>query len=119
MTKKLEYAAPKLTVFGSVAMLTRGTGATANGDAGQMMMVDPASDPRLKEDIVEIGRHPAGFGLYLFTYKPEFRDCFGHGRKFGVMADEVEAIVPDSVAVGADGYKRVNYARLGITFPIH
>ena len=118
MTKKLEYVAPKLTVFGSVAMLTRGTGATANGDGGQQMMV-VTSDPRVKEDIVEIGRHPAGFGLYLFTYKPEFRDCFGHGRKFGVMADEVDMIVPDCVTVGADGYKRVNYARLGITFPVH
>lgn len=118
MIKKLEYVAPKLTVFGSVAMLTRGVG-SANGDSGQGMMPNTGSDPRLKEDIVEVGRHPVGFGLYLFSYKPEFRDCFGHGRKFGVMADEVEVIVPDSVTIGADGYKRVNYARLGITFPIH
>lgn len=100
-------------------MLTRGTGATANGDGGQMMMAAMSSDSRLKEDIVEVGRHPAGFGLYLFTYKPEFRDRFGHGRKFGVMADDVEAIIPDCVTVGADGFKRVNYARLGITFPRH
>ena len=119
MTKKLEYVAPKLTVFGSIAMLTRGSGATANGDGGQMMRRIFSSDPCLKEDIVEVGRHPAGFGLYLFTYKPEFRDRFGHGRKFGVMADDVEVIIPECVTVGADGFKRVNYARLGISLPVH
>ncbi len=31
------------------------------------------------------------------------------------MADEVETIVPEAVVMHADGYRRVNYAVLGIT----
>lgn len=75
---------------------------------------NPGSDIRIKENITPVGKHPAGFGLYLFDYLPQFKDNFGHGRKFGVMAQEVEPIIPEAVSVGSDGYKRVNYARLGI-----
>jgi hypothetical protein len=31
------YTAPQLVEYGSVAKLTQGSGATANGDGGQMM----------------------------------------------------------------------------------
>ena len=31
------------------------------------------------------------------------------------MADEVEAVMPAAVSVGADGYKQVDYAMLGIS----
>jgi hypothetical protein len=73
-----------------------------------------ASDPVLKENALRIGEHPAGFGIYLFNYKTEYSE-FGMGRQFGVMADEVEQIVPAAVTVGAHGYRTVNYALLGIT----
>lgn len=105
------YASPKLTVFGSVRDLTGGTSGTA-GESGGMMA---PSDPAYKENVRQVGTHPAGFGLYLFDYKPEFRDAFGHGRKFGVMADEVETIVPEAIAVNADGYRSVDYAMIGVT----
>ena len=68
----------------------------------------------MKENIVRIGTHPLGIGLYLFDYKPELLDAAGVGRQFGVMADEVETVMPDAVITHADGYKRVNYAMLGI-----
>ena len=72
------------------------------------------SDRTLKQNIVRVGTHPAGFGLYLFDYKPEFREAAGVGRQFGVMADEVEAVLPQAVVMHPDGYKRVDYALLGI-----
>ena len=72
------------------------------------------SDIRLKKNIDRIGDHPQGFGLYLFDYKPEFSELYGSGRQFGVMAQEVEAVMPDAVVTYPDGYKRVNYAMLGI-----
>ena len=111
---KLRYSAPALTVFGSVRDLTGSTSAGTFADGGGMTMTT-MSDPAAKENIVRVGEHPAGFGLYLFDYKPEFRDAWGHGRKFGAMADEVEAVVPEAVTVHADGYRVVNYALLGIT----
>lgn len=106
------YQRPAVRVLGAVHLMTRGSGETANGDAGQMMMV--GSDRALKQDLVRIGDHPLGIGLYLFNYKP---DCPGgrSGRQFGVMADEVETVMPQAVSVHPDGYKMVDYAMLGIT----
>jgi len=109
---KKPYRAPVLTVYGSVKELTGNLSAGANTDTNNMMITQ--SDPALKENVVRVGEHPAGFGLYLFDYKPEFID-FGAGRQFGVMADEVERIVPEAVTVGAHGYRTVNYNLLGIT----
>jgi len=68
-----------------------------------------------KENITRIGTHPLGIGLYLFDYKPEYRERWGHGRQFGVMADEVEAVLPEAVCVHPDGYKMVNYGMLAKT----
>ncbi len=108
------YERPELKVFGSLQLLTQGSVPNSNGDAGQTMMVPPTSDPRAKENIVEVGRHPWGFGLYLFDYRPEFQARNGAGRQFGVMADEVARVVPAAVSVDEAGYQRVDYARLGI-----
>lgn len=110
---KRAYASPKLTTYGSVRDLT-GAGSQTSND-GNNTKAAPASDPRYKENAVRIGEHPAGFGIYLFDYRSEYRDAFGHGRQFGVMADEVERVVPSAVLVDANGYRRVDHTQLGIT----
>lgn len=118
---KKTYAAPHLTVYGNVkALVQAGTGTSfENGQPGNCSQNKNAksclSDRRTKQEIVRIGAHPSGVGIYLFNYKPEFRDTWGHGRQFGVMADEVEAVMPEAVCVHPDGYKMVDYAMLGIT----
>lgn len=99
-----------LKIYGSVADLTAGGGGTVSDGIMTTMM----SDRRVKENIVEVGRHPLGIGLYLFDYKEEFHGICGAGRQFGVMADEVEAVVPEAVSAHAAGFKQVNYALLGI-----
>ena len=102
-------------MFGSVRELTRsGTGSTGEGGSGKGPVKTVTSDPALKESVVRVGEHPAGFGLYLFDYKSEVRDSCGHGRMFGVMADEVDAIMPDAVSIGDNGYRQVDYEMLGI-----
>jgi len=114
---KLAYSAPSLTVFGSVRELTRasqGSG-TDGGAAGMSRAVGKGSDPALKDNIVRVGEHPAGFGLYLFDYKAEMQETYGYGRQFGVMADEVELVIPEAVSVAANGYRHVDYSVLGIT----
>jgi len=115
------YAPPVLTLFGHVAALTQSSGCSANNDGasatcqvGLTSMGPKSSDRRLKERIVRIGEHPAGFGLYLFDYKAPYKDGCGHGRQFGVMADEVEAVVPAAVGMDARGYRFVDYDALGI-----
>jgi len=111
-TQRLAYHAPALRVYGSVSLLTAGGGGTLAD--GTMNNRAGTSDRALKQGIVRIGTHPLGICLYLFDFKPEFRERWGTGRQFGVMADEVEQIMPQAVSVGPDGYKRVDYAMLGI-----
>lgn len=65
------------------------------------------SDRRMKTDISWIGTHPIGVGLYSFRY------LWGGPEQIGVMSDEVRAVRPDAVIVGADGFDRVNYAAIG------
>jgi hypothetical protein len=107
---KQPYRTPTLTVYGSIRDMT----GSVTGGRGDGLGMQTPSDVACKENAARVGQHPAGFGIYLFDYKPEFRDAFGHGRQFGVMAQEVEPIVPGAVSIGNDGYRRVDYARLGI-----
>jgi hypothetical protein len=110
---KKTYVAPALRVYGTVGQFTQGTASVGTDFGGGKRR--HRSDPALKEAVVHIGTHPLGFGIYLFDYKPEFRDAFGHGRQFGVMADEVAEVVPQAIGRDANGYMTVDYGRLGIT----
>ena len=109
---KATYSPPVLTIYGSVTKLTAGGGATTIDAMGAMSAM--ASDRAVKENIVRIGDHPLGIGIYLFDYKPEYREQCGHGRQFGVMADEVESVMPQAVCLHRDGYKMVRYEMLGV-----
>ncbi len=116
---KKAYRPPQLTVYGQVAALTQSSGCSASSDSTTSctpgaMGGAMVSDRRLKQDIVRVGEHPLGFGLYLFSYRPEHRASCGEGRRFGVMADEVESIMPAAVVSRDDGFKAVDYSLLGI-----
>jgi len=110
--RRKAYRRPELRVLGAVHLLTRSAGSVLSGDGMAMMM--GTSDRNAKQNIVRIGEHPLGIGLYLFDYKPAFRAQAGDGRQFGVMADEVEAVMPEAVSMHVDGYKMVDYAVLGV-----
>jgi hypothetical protein len=68
------------------------------------------SDPRMKENIKYVGKSQGGHNIYDYEYKPEFKDIAGHGTFRGVMADEVEAVLPKAISVAANGYKIVDYS---------
>ncbi|MDA9401106.1 tail fiber domain-containing protein [Bradyrhizobium sp. CCBAU 45389] len=68
------------------------------------------SDRRLKRDISRLGCLDSGICLYRFHYL--WDDTF----YIGVMAQEVERIVPNAVVHGPDGYLRVRYDLLGLQF---
>jgi hypothetical protein len=68
------------------------------------------SDVRLKHDIVLLGHLDNGLGFYRFSYN-------GSEKAYvGVMAQEVDAIMPEAVARDRNGYLRVFYDKLGVPF---
>ena len=62
------------------------------------------SDRRLKSNIERVGTHSLGIGIYEYDINGE--------RQRGVMADEVETVLPEAVVTRSDGYKMVNYGLL-------
>jgi hypothetical protein len=112
-TPKKPYATPTLVKYGQVSSLTQASTSGSNeGSAGSGVMMP--SERALKQDIVRIGSHPLGFGLYLFRYKPAFQEAYGHHRHLGVMADEVAAVAPLAIKAGPTGHAVVDYGMLGI-----
>jgi hypothetical protein len=71
---------------------------------GSLALLYAMSDRRLKRDIHRIGTHPLGIGIYSYTLFER--------PTIGVMADEVEAVLPEAVAIHPSGYKMVNYSLL-------
>jgi hypothetical protein len=61
------------------------------------------SDERAKENIVQIGKTDAGLGIYSYRYKGSPR------TEIGLLAQEVQKLRPDAVALRPDGFLAVNY----------
>jgi hypothetical protein len=116
-SSKRPYTQPRLVVYGDVRHLTQTGTQMGNENTDMTMnmdMVRAPSERRLKDNVVRVGTHPLGFGLYTFHYRPEFRDAYGYGRQFGVMADEVGPVVPEAVSVSEAGHMIVDYGRIGV-----
>ena len=85
-------------------MISAGIGAAGMlGSAG----IKAASDIRLKKNIIKLGIHKTlGIGLYTWDY------LWGE-KGAGVMAQELEKVMPQAVITMKNGYKAVNYSMLG------
>jgi hypothetical protein len=64
----------------------------------------------LKQDITLLGHLENGLGFYRFSYVDSDKVFVG------VMAQEVEQVVPSAVTRGNDGYLQVRYDKLGLKF---
>jgi Protein of unknown function (DUF3300) len=87
-----------------------GRGGFSGGGGGFRGGGGRRSDVALKHDITFLGRLDNGLGFYRFSYD-------GSDRAYvGVMAQEVQTIMPEAVVRGRDGYLRVLYDKLGLKF---
>jgi len=90
--------------------------AGAGGFMGGLMKLGSAaitaSDINLKENIKKVGSLDNGLNLYSYNYKDGYD--LPEGKQVGVMAQEVEAIMPEAVVEMDNGFKGVNYAMLGV-----
>lgn len=71
-----------------------------------------SSDIRVKEDVQRVGQLPNGIPIYTFRYTERYRPLWGRDIKIGVMAQDVEKVIPDAVVTGPDGIKMVDYAKV-------
>lgn len=81
-----------------------GLGSLAGSAISSAPFLAMLSDRRLKSNIIRVGTHPRGFGVYEY-------DIFGR-RERGVMAQEVELVMPEAVLLHPSGFKMVNYRAL-------
>ncbi|MGE0420586.1 MAG: hypothetical protein AB7O80_27580 [Acetobacteraceae bacterium] len=78
--------------------------AKVDSDAPVTTSISGPGDWRLKADIVREGTLPNGIALYSCRYTG------GRQRFGGMMADEVEAVMPSAVSTHRSCYKMVNDA---------
>ena len=67
------------------------------------------SDRRLKRDIILVGELLPGVGWYEFRYSWDGPES---PLRHGVMADELERVMPEAVVYDAHGFAAVDYGQL-------
>jgi len=103
------------SILGSRPAASSGGGGGGGGLGGLLGSIGSIfSDIRMKENIEFVEQTNNGINIYAFDYKPEFKDIAGHGRFRGVMAQEIEKVIPDAVKTMFNGFKAVDYS---LVFP--
>jgi hypothetical protein len=107
-----------LDVNGDIRIGAGATGCVLDSD-GTAIAGTCSSDLRLKRDSrVFAAMLDKVAGLQPVTFKwraAEFPERgFGSRESYGLIAQEVEAVLPDLVVTGEDGFKAVNYSKLSL-----
>ena len=113
----LPTATDRLQVFGDVRLGTTGTNGCVKNFAGTGLIGTCSSDRRLKKDITPFGlmldKVTALQPVHYFWRTSEFPDRhFGNTQNYGLIAQDVEQVLPELVATDSDGYKAVDYSKL-------
>lgn len=83
------------------------------GNALEIGKMFAGSDKNLKDNIVKVGVSERGFNIYEFNYKkkPDI-------RYRGVMAQEVQEVLPDAVHTNKDGNLMVDYSKIDVRMEV-
>jgi len=107
----------KLQVFGDIRIGTTGTNGCLKDFAGTGIAGTCSSDRRLKKDITPfapvLGPLTALQPVHYYWRSAEFpQRHFGSAKNYGLIAQDVEQILPELVVTDSDGYKAVDYSKL-------
>jgi endosialidase-like protein len=110
-------AADRVQVFGDIRVGTTGTNGCIKNFAGTGIVGTCSSDRRLKKDITPFGptldKLTSLQPVHYFWRAGEFPNRhFGNARNDGLIAQDVEQVMPELVAADGDGYKAVDYSKL-------
>lgn len=70
------------------------------------------SDIRLKKDIKRVGKLPNGLNVYTWEWTEEAKPLVNKQPTMGVIAQEVQEVLPEAVSTHADGYLMVDYSKV-------
>jgi hypothetical protein len=109
--------ADMLEVSGDIRVGTTGTNGCVKNFAGTGLIGTCSSDRRLKKDITPfapvLNKVTALQPVHYFWRAAEFPDRhFGDSRAYGLIAQDVEQVLPEIVVTNADGFKAVDYSKL-------
>jgi hypothetical protein len=110
-------AADRLQVFGDIRVGVAGTDGCVKNFAGTGIIGTCSSDRRLKKNITPFGpvldKLTALQPVHYYWRTAEFPDRhFGDSQAYGLIAQDVEEVMPELVVTGEDGYKAVDYTKL-------
>jgi len=120
-TSNLEIFTASLSTTSNVRFGSIGVGMDASGTSGRIdaandVVAFSTSDIRLKENIVPIPNaldKISKISGNTYDWKSELKDVHGYeGNDVGVIAQEVEAVLPQLVQDRDNGYKAVKYDKL-------
>ena len=109
-------ATDKLQVFGDVRVGTTGTnGCIMNFGGG--ILGTCSSDRRFKKNITPFGsvltQLTALQPVHYFWRVTEFPEQhFGNSQAYGLIAQDVERVLPELVVTNEDGFKAIDYSKL-------
>ena len=97
---------------GSVDRSNIRNGALNNAINGAGSIAGMFSDERLKDNIRKVGE-TNGFNIYTWTWNNLMPEVFKRGMKgVGVIAQEVERIMPDAIIQDNSGFMKVDYSKV-------
>jgi hypothetical protein len=120
-TSNLETFTASLSTTSNVRFGSLGIGMAASGTSGRIdaandVVAFSTSDIRLKENIVPIPNaldKISKISGNTYDWRAELKDVHGYeGNDVGVIAQEVEAVLPQLVQDRDNGYKAVKYDKL-------
>jgi len=109
--------ADKLQVFGDVRVGTTGTNGCVKRFDGTGLIGTCSSDRRLKKNITPfapaLDKLTALQPVHYYWRAEDFPNRhFGNSRSYGLIAQDVEQVLPEIVETDSDGYKAVDYSKL-------
>jgi len=109
--------ADRFQVVGDVRVGTAGANGCVRNFAGTGLVGVCASDARFKRDITPFGPALEAVArlrpVHYYWRAEEFPERqFGDARTYGLVAQDVEHVLPELVVTGDDGYKAVDYSKL-------
>ncbi len=104
-------------MFGDIRVGTTGTNGCLRNFAGTGIAGSCSSDRRFKKDITPfshvLDQVTALQPVHYFWRAADFPTRhFGNSRAYGLIAQDVEQVLPELVVTDGDGYKAVDYSEL-------